>query len=87
MRRASIANAKAQLSALVDLVEHKGQRVLILRHGKPAAALVPVEMVAGAVQSPPPPMTDEQVRTFFDDAARCGDPNILALQDLIRGRR
>jgi prevent-host-death family protein len=44
MRKASVANAKAHFSELVDLAEHKGQRVLILRHGKPAAAIVPVDV-------------------------------------------
>ncbi len=42
MRRASLAHAKAHLSELVDEAEHKRKPVLILRHGKPAAALVPV---------------------------------------------
>lgn len=44
MRKASVANAKAHFSELVDLAEHKGQRILILRHGKPAAAIVPVDV-------------------------------------------
>jgi prevent-host-death family protein len=44
MRKASVADAKAHFSELVDLAEHKGQRVLILRHGKPAAAIVPVNV-------------------------------------------
>jgi prevent-host-death family protein len=44
MRKASIASAKAHFSELVDLAEHKGQRIMILRHGKPAAAIVPVEV-------------------------------------------
>jgi prevent-host-death family protein len=35
-------DAKAHLSALVDQAEHKKKRILILRHGKPAAAIVPV---------------------------------------------
>jgi prevent-host-death family protein len=87
MRRSSLVKAKAHLSKLVDLAEHKRQPVLILRHGKPAAALVPVDMVPGAVPPPPPPMTDAQVRAFFDDAARCGDPQVSAVQDLLRGRR
>jgi prevent-host-death family protein len=46
MRKTSVANAKAHFSELVDLAEHKRQRVLILRHGKPAAALVPVDAMA-----------------------------------------
>ena len=45
MRKTSFAQAKAHLSQLVDAAEHKGARVLILRHGKPAAALVPPDMV------------------------------------------
>jgi prevent-host-death family protein len=46
MRKASVADAKAHFSELVDLAEHKGQRILILRHGKPAAAIVPVDVAA-----------------------------------------
>jgi prevent-host-death family protein len=87
MRRSSLVHAKAHLSELVDLAEHKRQPVLILRHGKPAAALVPVDLVPGAVQPPISPMTDEEVRAFFEDAARCGDPNAWAVQDLLHGRR
>ena len=47
VRKASVANAKAHFSELVYLAEHKGQRVLILRHGKPAAAIVPVDVAIG----------------------------------------
>ena len=46
MRKTSVANAKAHFSELVDLAEHKGQRILILRHGKPAAAIVPVDVAS-----------------------------------------
>jgi prevent-host-death family protein len=88
MRRSSLVHAKAHLSELVDLAEHKHQAVLILRHGKPAAALVPIDLVPGALKVPSPPaMTEEQVRAFFEDAARCGDPAISAVQDLLHGRR
>lgn len=45
MRKTSFAEAKAHLSELVDAAEHKGARILILRHGKPAAALVPATAV------------------------------------------
>ncbi len=44
MRKASVADAKAHFSELVDLAEHKKQRTLILRHGKPAAVIVPVDV-------------------------------------------
>jgi prevent-host-death family protein len=42
MDTVNFAEAKARLSALVDAAE-AGESVLILRHGKPAARLVPVE--------------------------------------------
>lgn len=44
MRKTSFASAKARLSELVDEAEHKGARIVILRHGKPAAAIVPVSV-------------------------------------------
>ena len=87
MRRSSLVHAKAHLSELVDLAEHKRQPVLILRHGKPVAALVPVDWVPGALQPSLPPMTDEEVHAFFEDAVRCGDPSAGAVQDLLDGRR
>lgn len=42
MRKTSLVEAKSHLSELVDAAEHHGQRVLILRRGRPAAAIVPV---------------------------------------------
>jgi prevent-host-death family protein len=45
MRTTSLAEAKAHLSELVDQVEHHGRKIVILRHGKPAAALVPVAVI------------------------------------------
>lgn len=41
MTKVSVAEAKARLSALVNRAE-AGETVEILRHGKPAARLVPV---------------------------------------------
>ena len=41
MRQFSLTEAKARLSELLDIVE-RGEEVLILRHGKPVADLVPV---------------------------------------------
>ena len=48
MQKTSLADAKAHLSALVDEVEHHHERILILRHGKPAAAIVPVDVAMPA---------------------------------------
>jgi prevent-host-death family protein len=84
--RRSLAEAKAHLSELVDQAEHKKKRIVILRHGKPAAAIVPVE-VAVPRKARAKALTDEEVRAFFDEAARCGDPDFEAVDDLVRGRR
>jgi prevent-host-death family protein len=88
MRRASLADAKAQLSRLVDDAEHHGKRTVILRHGKPAAAIVPVD-----VAMPPKPRS----RSIMDAAARsvkrfirefsAADPGTSAVEDLLQGRR
>jgi prevent-host-death family protein len=84
--KTSLAEAKAHLSELVDQAEHKKKRIVILRHGKPAAAIVPVE-VAAPRRHRPKAMTDEEVSAFFEEAAQCGDPNFSAVDDLVRGRR
>ena len=41
MSRRSFADVKAHLSEVVDQAEHRGKKIVILRHGKPAAAIVP----------------------------------------------
>ncbi|MBM5822119.1 MAG: type II toxin-antitoxin system prevent-host-death family antitoxin [Cyanobacteria bacterium K_Offshore_surface_m2_011] len=44
MRQVTVAEAKAQLSSLLDAVE-QGQAVVITRRGKPIAELVPRQAV------------------------------------------
>jgi len=39
--KTSLAEAKAHLSNLVDQAEHKKKRIVILRHGRPAAGNAP----------------------------------------------
>lgn len=41
MTRIAVAEAKARFSELIDRAS-RGERFLVLRHGRPAAALVPV---------------------------------------------
>ncbi len=65
MQRTSLVQAKAHLSELVDAAEHRGQRILILRHGKPAAAIVPVRVAEG--QSKGRMMTKAQAEAFMDE--------------------
>jgi prevent-host-death family protein len=86
MRRTSLVHAKAHLSELVDHAEHKGKPVVILRHGKPAAAIVPMSMVPADVGSGPPPITsDEELEAFWAGFGK-GDRR-SAVADLVRGRR
>jgi prevent-host-death family protein len=82
MKQASLVHAKAHLSELVDLAEHRGRTVIILRHGKPAAAIVPVAMA-----TPRPArerMTDDELETFWDGFG--SDQAGSALADLSEGR-
>jgi prevent-host-death family protein len=44
--RVNLADAKARLSAVVDDVRRTANRYLVVRHGKPAAAIVTVEDLA-----------------------------------------
>jgi len=90
MRKTSLAHAKAHLSELVDAAEHHGKRIVILRHGKPAAAIVPV-----GVAIPPPQrrtrstsLKDAQrsIRVFIEEFS-AADPLTSAVADLVRGRR
>jgi prevent-host-death family protein len=86
MRKASLVHVKAHLSELVDLAEHKGRRVLILRHGKPAAALVPVDVAMAHGKSRPAlRMTDAELAAFWS-GFDTGDAPQSAVADLIEGR-
>lgn len=89
MRKMSLAEAKAHISELVDQAEHHGKRTMILRHGKPAAVLVPVEAVApprAASARIPARRARRSVQAFIDEFS-AADPEISAVQDLISGRR
>src|SRR4051812_44352891 len=74
MRSTSLVSAKMHLSELVDEAEHRGKRILILRHGKPAAAIVPVE-VAIPPKPKAKPMTDEEIAEMFARFASTSDPD------------
>jgi prevent-host-death family protein len=82
MQAKSLAHAKAHLSALVDQAEHHQKRILILRHGKPAAAIVPVEVAVPVRRS----LSTAEIDNVF---AALGDvaPQVSAVDDLLAGRR
>ena len=87
VRKTSLANAKARLSELVDPAEHHGQRIVILRHGKPAAAIVPLKV---AVPKSPPPRptadTERSVAAFVAEFS-AAEPEASGVEDLLRSRR
>jgi prevent-host-death family protein len=47
METLPLATVKAQLSSLIDQVEHTHQRVVITRNGKPAAVLISPDDLEG----------------------------------------
>jgi prevent-host-death family protein len=87
VEKRSFADVKAHLSEVVDQAEHRGKKVLILRHGKPAAAIVPVS-VAQAGRSRRA-LTAEQAEKRLDELAAelGGDGGSSAVADLFEGRR
>ena len=88
MVKISLAHAKAHLSELVDQAEHKKRRILILRHGKPAAAIVPVDVALPKRRRPS--QSDEDARRSlqaFVDEFSAAEPETSAVEDLLQGRR
>jgi prevent-host-death family protein len=86
MRTTSLANAKARLSELVDAAEHHGQRIVILRHGKPAAALVPFGVVAEKRRRPMPREEAEKSVLAFVEEFSSAEPSVSAVEDVMRSR-
>jgi prevent-host-death family protein len=89
MKTMSLADAKAHISELVDRAEHRGERIVILRHGKPAAAIVPVEVAAPKKRARRALSAAEAARSiqgFIEELSRA-EPAVSAVQDLLDGRR
>ena len=84
MKRVSVAEAKAHFSELVAEAR-RGKKIVILRHGKPAAAVVPV----GDIEPSPPRarMTRAEALAVFESFAKLGDPKVDAAAELKAGRR
>jgi antitoxin (DNA-binding transcriptional repressor) of toxin-antitoxin stability system len=82
MRKTSLANAKTHLSRLVDLAEHRGQRTLILRHGKPAAVIGPADIPGASA----PPLTRGEAKALLDRLAR-GAPPPESIEEALGRRR
>jgi len=43
-RSLGIAEARKEFARIIDAVQHKGDNYVIVRHGQPAAAVVPIEV-------------------------------------------
>lgn len=87
MEKRSFADVKAHLSEIVDQAEHRGKKILILRHGKPAAAIVPASVARGS--RPRRALSRKQADRRLDELAveLAGDPSFSAVADLLEGRR
>ncbi len=87
MEKRSFAEVKAHLSEVVDQAELRGKQTLILRHGKPAAVIVPVSVVRGS--RPRRALSREQAARRLDELAieLAGDGTVSAVADLLEGRR
>lgn len=89
MRKMSLADAKARISELVDRAEHHGQRVVILRHGKPAAAIVPVEVALPKPRQRPrmsQAELEQSIQAYIAEFS-ASEPESSAVDDLLSGRR
>jgi len=72
----------------VDEAEHKRKPVLILRHGKPAAAIVPVDVVLGHKPTAPRPMSADEARAFLDRlVARATSEPVMGLEEALGRNR
>jgi prevent-host-death family protein len=85
MRRTSLVSAKAHLSELVDAAEHRGQRILILRHGKPAAAIVPVKVAEESARHRR--MTQAQAETFLDEIGASAPRTDMSIDEALGRNR
>jgi prevent-host-death family protein len=84
MRKVSVAEAKAHFSELVAEAR-RGKKIVILRHGKPAAAVVPFTEVEPSARRAR--MTRANALAIFESFAKLGDPEMDAAAELKAGRR
>jgi antitoxin YefM len=85
-----LATVKAQLSRLIDQVEHTHQRILVTRNGKPAAVLISADDLESieetlAILSDPDAM--KSIRASQRDVERGDILDEDQLAELIRRRR
>ncbi len=88
MRTTSLVKAKARLSDIVEQAASSGRATIISRRGKPAAAVVPVDVALRAMGKgvPRARMTPAEIDAMLDGLAQSGDQSGKALKDLYDGR-
>lgn len=89
MRRASLAEAKASLGALVEEAERRHQPILIPRHGRPAAAIVPVDVAVAAQRGgavAKKGLSEEEIQELFAGLGTTST-DVSAVEELLSGRR
>lgn len=86
MRTTSLVAAKAHLSELVDAAEHRGVRILILRRGKPAAAIVPVDAAEARRRRAPKRLSPQAFEALLARMADAAD-SALSLDDALGRNR
>lgn len=68
----AVSEARGQLSELVNRVRFGGERIVLTRHGKGVAALVPLELLAS---QPAAPATDQGVHGQVIDLGSRSTPS------------
>ncbi|HEV8636688.1 MAG TPA: type II toxin-antitoxin system Phd/YefM family antitoxin [Chloroflexota bacterium] len=86
-KRVSAAHAKAHLSELVSRVAHSGERYVIERHGRPAAALVSLDDLAKIEPPPGAPADDPLLRHLGAWGDLVSDQEIDRMVELIYAER
>ena len=64
-RHIGVAEAKATFSAMIEGVQHRSERYVIERHGKPAAALVSIEELERLGAEAPAERRNDGLRGFI----------------------
>jgi prevent-host-death family protein len=92
-----VTQARAELAERVNRVGYTGERILLTRHGRPLAALVPVEdlevldrrpaEIGFTLQVPAEPQVAAEPEPETEQPARPAGPLRIAAEHRDRGRR
>lgn len=82
----SLAEAKNRLSEVVDEVEREHGRLVITKHGRPAAVVVSIADIESLEETLDIMGNAELVRDIHESLAesRAGEPEVLSKEDALR---